>query len=132
MKKLIVIVFIVAIFISCKNDFKTPVSVEDSQDDMSTREISGSFIHFADAAVLQTKSELFGVVENKKAQELIAMAEPLKDAPTDEVAVVLKVRVVKKPELEEGWENRIEIIDILKVSKVDVKDSTIIKLRPED
>ena len=60
------------------------------------------------------------------------MAEPLKDAPTDEVAVVLKVRVVKKPELEEGWENRIEIIDILKVSKVDVKDSTIIKLRPED
>lgn len=132
MKKLIAILFIAILFTSCKNDSKSTVSVESSHDEISTREISGHFIYYADAAVLQTKSELFGVVENEKAQELIKIAEPLKDAPTDEVAVTLKVKVVKKPEQEEGWENRVEILDIVNVSKVDQDDSDIIKLRSEN
>ena len=132
MKQLIVILFIATLFTGCKNDSKNSVSVDESQDHMSMTEISGNFIYFADAAVLQTKSELFGVVANEKAQELIKMAEPLKDAPTDEVAVILKVKVVQKPEHEEGWENRIQIIDIIKVSKVYQKDSDIIKLSSEN
>ncbi|MEO8774441.1 MAG: hypothetical protein ABI263_06340 [Gelidibacter sp.] len=131
MKNLIAILFIAALFLSCKNDSKSPVSDDDRQEEISNREVSGNFFYYTDAAVLQTKSELFGVIENEKAKELIKMAEPLKDIATDEVSVTLKVKVVKKPEFEEGWENRIEIIDIIKVSKVDQKDSDIIKLNQE-
>ncbi|MEO5789866.1 MAG: hypothetical protein ACOH2D_05870 [Gelidibacter sp.] len=132
MKNQIAILFIATLFISCKNDSKSEVSLDDSRDGLSVREISGNFTYFADAAVFQTKNELFGVVENEKAQELITMAEPLKDAPTDEVRVTLKVMVVKKPEHEEGWENRIDIIDIINVLKVNPKDSEIIKIITEN
>ena len=132
MKKLMVILFITACFTSCKEDAKTPVLLDVGKEEVNIREISGNFIYYVDAAVLQTKSELFGVVENEKALELIKMAEPLKDKPSDEVVVTLKVKVVKKPEHEEGWENRIEIIEIINVSKVDQKDSDIIRLKSEN
>ena len=132
MKKIITILFIAALFASCKNDSKSPIPVKGNEEEISVRQLSGNFTYFADAAVFQTKSELFGVVENNKAQELVKMAEPLKDEYTDEVAVILKVKVIKKPEHEEGWENRIEIIDIISVSKVAQEDSNIIKLRSEN
>ncbi len=132
MQKLIVILLIATLFIGCKKDTKSPSSVVESEEVNSDREISGSFFYFEDSAVLQTNRELFGVIINEKSQELIKRTKPLKDAPTDEVAVTLKVKVTKKPEHEEGWENRVEIIDIINVSKVDQKDSDIIKLRTEE
>lgn len=132
LKKLIVILFIATLFTSCKSDSKAAISVDEGQDELSAREISGNFTYYTDAAVFQTKNELFGLVENEKLQELIKMAEPLKDAPTDEVKVTLKVNVVKKPEHEEGWENRIEIIDIINVLKVNPEDSEIIKIIKEN
>ncbi|MGC1632460.1 MAG: hypothetical protein WA749_10155, partial [Gelidibacter sp.] len=76
MRKLIAILFIATLFISCKNDPKSAVSVDDSEDGPSVREISGNFTSYADAAVFQTKNELFGVVENEKLQELVKIAEP--------------------------------------------------------
>lgn len=131
MRKLVAILFITVLITSCKNDSKSAVPVE-STEEANVREIAGNFTYFADAAVLQTKNELFGVVENQKAQELIKMAEPLKHDYTDEVAVILKVKVVKKPEDEEGWENRVEIIEIINVSKVEKDDSDIIRIRTEE
>lgn len=119
-------------FTSCKNDPRSADVVEDEKDQLDVREVSGNFIYYADASVLQTRSELFGVVENQKAQELIKQAEPLKDQPTDEVKVTLKVKVTKKPENEEGWENRVEIIDIIAVSKVERQDSEMIKLKSQE
>lgn len=130
MKKILVLIFMVTAFVSCKKDSKTETTIEEPLEVVSsgTKELSGNFIYYADAAVFQTKSELFGVVENEKLEELIIQSETLKDQPTDEVAVTLKVKVSKKPEKEEGWDNRIEIIEIIKVSKVNPEDSDIIKL----
>ncbi len=132
MKRTIFLVFILLAFVGCKNDSKSPNVVNENQDQLDVKELTGNFIYFADVAVFQTKSELFGVVEDQKAQELIKRAEILKDQPTDEVKVTLKVKVTKKPEHEEGWENRIEIIDIITVSKVDQENSDIIKLRSQE
>ncbi|HUH28536.1 hypothetical protein [Gelidibacter sp.] len=132
MKKTIFLVVILIVFTGCKNESKAPISGEEEHDQIDVRELSGNFIYFDDAGVLQTKSELFGVVEDEKAQELIKRAEPLKDQPTDEVNVTLKVKVTKKPKHEEGWENRVEIIDIITVSKVDEKNSKVIKLKSQE
>lgn len=130
MKKAIAILFITAFFTSCKTDSKSSIS-DKGTEETAIKEITGLFTYYADAAVLRTPNELFGVVENKKAQELIKMAEPLKDNYTDEVAVTLNVKTVKKPENEEGWEYRVEIIDIINVSKVEQKDSDLKKLITE-
>ena len=132
MKKISVFLFISALFINCKNDSKSPSTAGESPKDGITRELSGNFTYYADAAVFQTKNALFGVMENEKTQELIKISETLKEDPTDEVAVTLKVNVFKKPEHEEGWENRIEIIDIISVSKIEQSDSSLIKLKSEN
>lgn len=131
MKKLIAILIIVVTFIGCKNDPKT--EEEETIETVSdVTEISGNFMYFEDAAVFQTKSELYGVLVNDMLEDLILQSETLKDDPTDEVAVTLKVKKSKKPENEEGWENRIEIIEIMKVTKGNPEDGDIIKLGNKD
>lgn len=132
MKRTLFLVFILMAFTGCKNDSKSPNVGDEDQDQLDVRELTGNFIYFDDAGVLQTKSELFGVIEDEKAQELIKRAEPLKDQPTDEVNVTLKVKVSEKPKHEEGWDNRVEIIDIITVSKVEEKNSNVIKLRSQE
>lgn len=133
MKKLVVILCLFTAFISCKDDSKKEEETIDN--DLKTsedvKEVSGTFMYYADAAVFQMRSELFGVVENEKLQELILQSETLKNDPSDEVTVTLKVTTSKKPENEEGWEDRIEILEIIKVSKANSDQNKIIKLGKE-
>ncbi len=123
MKKILVSFLIITAFLSCKNDSKT-----ESQSSGELTQLSGYFVYYADAAVLQTKSELFGVIINKKMQELNKQAQPLKNEPTDQVAVTIKGIISKKPADEEGWENRIEIVEIISVSKLPAEANEVIKL----
>ena len=134
MKKLIVLLCVVTAFLSCKNDEKKETETQGEESEVSTDDsvVNGSFMYYADAAVFQTRSELFGVIENEKLQDLILQAETLKNEESDEVAVTLKVKKSKKPENEEGWDNRIEILEIIKVSKVNPNDNKIIKLGKEN
>ena len=132
MQKTIFLIGILIALTGCKNESKASISGEDGHDQIDVRELTGNFIYFEDAGVLQTKSELFGVIANEKAQELIKRAEPLKDQPTDEVNVTLKVKVTKKPKYEEGWDQRVDIIDIITVSKVAKKNSNVIKLKAQE
>ena len=134
MKKLISILLISMAFFSCKNDKKEEEKTmsEPLETVDSVKEVSGTFMYYADAAVFQTKSELFGVLENEMLQDLIIQSEPLKTQASDEVAVTLKVKISKKPENEEGWDNRIEILEIRKVSKAEPNANTIIKLGKEN
>lgn len=131
MRPLPIILLISASLLSCKNNSESSKAVEARQEADDLREISGNFTYFDEVAVFQTQSELFGVVENEKFQELIAMTIPLKEEDTDEVAVVLKVKTVKKPELEDGWEHKINIIDIINVSKVEQQLKDIINIKTE-
>ena len=133
MKKYLIFLLIISVFYSCKNDKSNEVVNEESSQQVAddTKLMSGSFTYYADAAVFQTNNELFGVVENENLMDLIVQSETLKDEATDEVKVTLKVKVTKKPENEEGWENRIDIVEIIKVSKANPGENTIIKLGKE-
>ncbi|MEZ4855408.1 MAG: hypothetical protein R2812_02895 [Gelidibacter sp.] len=128
MKQFIVILLFVTVFYSCKNDSKTETANNTTETTDNIRQVTGNFIYYADAAVLQTKSELFGVIENEKMKELVEKSKAYKNEPTDEVVVTLKVKVSKKPENEEGWENRVDIIDIVSIAKANPDDNDIIKL----
>lgn len=132
MKKLSTLLLLTILMIGCKNEEKKKTNIEDQENKNEAVQMTGNFIYYADAAVFQTKSELYGVVDNEQTMDLIVQAEPLKNEPTDEVVATLKVKVTKKPENEEGWENRIEIIEIIKVSKANQNDNTIIKLGKEN
>ncbi len=76
----------------------------------------GEFIYTADAAVLKGEDYIYGVALDAKAEELAKKVEPLKREDFDMVPVV--IMAIKKPNPnEEGWEEILEIVEIVGVTE---------------
>lgn len=143
MTKALVLLMMFTVLMSCKNDKNTQVEPSQetnkvvAEDGKSIKQsdgliaIHGKFLYYADAAVLQTPTEIYGVVIDEKMQELVAQTKPYKKNPEDMVPVTIRGRMFKKEANEEGWENRIEIKEILKVSEPSATDDDIIKIGKE-
>ena len=131
MKKLLLIVCILSVFTSCKNESKTEVKPEGSekttkQDDGLVL-LQGEFVYYADAGVLQiANNTMYGIIINDKIQELNDLAKPFKKEDTDYVFVEVRGKLIPKPENEEGWDYKIDIKEILNVTASKVND--VIKL----
>ena len=126
MKKTLIILCLV-IFISCKTDKKETV-VRATEETASTQILKGSYLYYTDVAILQTTSEVYGVVLDDKARILNEKVADFKKLATDMVPVEVKVNIVPKPESEEGWPFKIQIKEILKVSKPILENKDIITL----
>lgn len=127
------IIICLTLFISCKNEAKQEVNLEenrsksyDQNDGFIT--LKGDFVYFADAAVLQTPKEIYGVVIDENLQLLEKQVKPFKKEATDMVPVTVRVRKFEKAEDEEGWQYRVEIKEILKVEAPDPNKEDVIKL----
>ena len=139
MKKVIITLLCFTVLVSCKNDKKTE-SKEDSvttidsngkttkQNDGLTL-LKGEFVYFADAAVLQTHRDVYAVIIDAKMHELNKQVEKYKTETTDMVPVEIRGKITPKPEGVEGWPFRIEIKEILSVTKPNPKDNDVIKLQ---
>lgn len=140
MRNTMVLFLLFTAFFSCKEDSKSESDKDASKeasalkDNRSAKQndgliaVQGEFIYYADAAVLQTPSRIYGVVINDKMHELDKQAKPFKKEPIDMVRVTVRGRMFKKEENEEGWEDRFEIVEILKVSPPKPGDNNTIKL----
>lgn len=126
MKRVIVLSFLAVSTMACKTakNEQTAIAVETvdmlkwrtlKQSDGLTL-VVGAFVYFADAAVLQTHSDVYGVVINSKMHELDKKAQQFKKEPTDYVTVEVRGLVYPKPEGEEGWPYQFEIKEILNVT----------------
>ncbi len=121
MKKVLLLLVIIA-FASCKNETKSesenPVNTEKSEDQNDGLTLlKGEFIYLDGAAVLQTPSEMYGVLLTNKFEELSKQAEKFKTEPTDMVQVEIRVKITNEKHEDILWENKVEIVEILKVSK---------------
>jgi hypothetical protein len=123
MKKIVFITLVLTAFISCKNETKSKEL--DSANNEELTLLKGEFIYYADAAILQTATEIYGVVIDAKMHELDKQAQVYKKESTDMVPVEIKGKVVPKPENEEGWPFRVEIKDIIKVSKPNPENNVV-------
>jgi hypothetical protein len=128
MKKIIFILCISITVLACKKDSKSTEKASDQKSEVELITMTGEFIYYADAAVLQTTTEIYGVVIDDKMHELNEEVKQYKVDDTDMVSVTVKVRRFEKPKNEEGWPYRVEIKEILKVEKPDTKKQDIIKL----
>ena len=126
-------------FTSCKNESKSDNKKDDieNQEEKTAKQndglvlLKGEFVYYADAAVIQTNSSsIYGVVINKKMHELDKLAQQYKKEPTDYVSIEIRGEIIPKPENEEGWPYRIDIKEIIKVSKSQNEDE-VIKLESE-
>ena len=133
MKRISLFFLLALALISCKDNGKNEVDLEEnrsksySQDD-GLITVKGDFIYYADAAVLQTSKEIYGVVIDKNLHLLNEQVRPYKKEATDMVPVTVRVRKFKKPKDQEGWPYRVEIKEILKVEAPDPKKDDVIKL----
>jgi hypothetical protein len=133
MKKVIIILVALISFSSCKNETKQEVNLEenraksyDANDGFVT--MKGEFVYYADAAVFQTTTEIYGVVLDENMHKLNEQVRAFKKEDTDMVPVTIRVRKFKKAEGEEGWPNLVEIKEILKVEAPDPNKGDVIKL----
>ncbi len=76
--------------------------------------IRGEFILIDDAAVIKGKDFIYGVVIDEITRELAQKVAPLQREEYDMVPVVIKGII--KPNPEQGWEEIIEIKEIIGVS----------------
>lgn len=136
MKKVIILLISIIAFTACKNDSKKKTEKENlpqATKDKTAKQndglitIQGDYIFYKDAAVLQTRSEIYGIILNDLANQLNIKSEELQKDQTD-MAVTIRCKKSKKPENEEGWKYRLEIKEILKVEAVPTKDNDVIKL----
>ena len=81
--------------------------------------------------MLQTHKEVYGVVIDKKMHELDKQVQQYKIDFTDMVPVEIRGKITPKPEDEEGWSYRVEIKEILKVSKPNPEAKEVIKIGKE-
>jgi hypothetical protein len=144
MKKTLLIMLMILTIISCKNEAKSEAEKpSEANEQMSENAktklqndglitVQGTFVYYDDAAVLQTPSGMIGVVVDEKMQDLNERVQAYKKESTDMVPVTIRGRLFKKPENEIGWENRIEIKEILKVSPPKAGDNEVIRLENKE
>ena len=140
MKKLLILFLVTGFFTACKNEAKTETASDKidnkelieggktAKQNDGLRTIVGQFIYYADAAVLQTRNDMYGVIINDKMHELNNMAKDYKNDPTDYVTVQVRGKLIPKPEGEEGWPFRIDIKEIESVKAYESNENDVIKL----
>ena len=137
MKKVLILLVCFSVLTNCKNDKKTEESITNENSERTEKQsdglthLKGQFIYYADAAVLQTDREVNGVVINNKMHEVNDLAKQFKKAATDMVSVEVRGKITPKPENEEGWPFRVEIVEILNVSAPDPTAGEMITIGKE-
>jgi len=113
MKKLVFLILFILSF-GCKNN----------SEQLST--IKGSYIFFEDAAVLQTKDEIYGVYMNEKTLELNEKAKALKAKTSEIIYVELKGNISTEEDEKIKWEKKFDIVEIISVSQKKQAKNTLI------
>ena len=134
MKQLLVAILCLTFLISCKTEKKkeeanSVVEQEQTEDNLDgVLMLNGNFIYHENAAVLQTKAEIYGVITDSMMMVLNDQTQAFKKEPTDMVPVSVKAKLSDKRDKTE-WKNKIEILEIIKVSEPKPDDNQVIKLQ---
>lgn len=124
MRKILFLLLLATTIISCKKDTKN--NQESTTNNLVT--LNGEFVYFDDAAVLQTNTDIYGVLVNDKLLELNKQAEQYKKEPTDMVKVQVQAIITNKKDDKILWENKAEITEIISVTSASPNASNLIKL----
>lgn len=142
MKKLFVVLLTTVVLTTCKSEKSEEVNETTSNSevvndtDKTDKQndglvaIHGNYLYVAqdNAAVLQTSTQMYGVVINDMVEKLNAQVDPLKNEPYDMIPITVRGKLYKNEGVKDEWENKIEIQEILKVSQPEAEDNDVIKL----
>ncbi|MBZ9628946.1 hypothetical protein LB456_07645 [Psychroflexus sp. CAK57W] len=120
MRKFLLVMSLV-ILGSCKSDSKT-TDAEENILKTESNTISGEFIYTDSVAVFNKEDEIYGVIMNEKASQLIAQARDINPDPFASFDVTLKAAIKDNPE-KEAWPQVIDIQTIIRVKPLSNDDS---------
>jgi len=136
-KHIFIFLLSVSIFAGCKNETKEvkedsgvgadgPEKTEKQKDGLTL--LSGEFIYYKDAAVLQTGHEVYGVKIDDKMHELYTQGAPFRKEDTDGIKAVVRGKIIPLPKGEEGWPFSIQIKEIISVKTLGKKANEVVKI----
>ncbi len=140
MRKVFLLLTIFAVSLGCKGDKKQESDATQGDQKIVAKvgktlkqndgliAIQGEFIYYEGVGVLKTTTKMYGVVINEEMEELQRQVKAFKKEDTDMVPVTIRGRMFKKNPNEEGWEDKIEIKEILKVSPPNPEANDVIKI----
>jgi len=109
MRKTFLILISILTIVSCAKESKKTI------DEGSLRTLEGEFIFLTDAAVLKSRTALYGVKLDDKMYELANMIKPLQRDTFDMVPIKIKATVAAKEAGKEGWDSIVTIKEIIQV-----------------
>ena len=137
MKKVLILIVSLSAFISCKKDVKSQNSEEtiiNGSEERTAKQsdgltlLKGEFVYYNGAAVLQTNSEIYGVLITNKLEELQKQAEKYKSEPTDMVQVEIRGKITNQKDEKILWENKVEVVEILDVKPGSKEENKVITI----
>ena len=116
MKKYRILILIALFSFSCdkkQNKVASNEVFETKNNDLII--LSGDYVFYNNAAVLQTNKNVYGIVINEKVNELNQRLTSIKKDEFDFIPVILKGKLQNKKEDEEGWSVKLEITEIVEI-----------------
>ena len=135
MKKINLIIILSLVLFACKNETKSEANLEenraksyDQNDGYVT--LRGEFIYDDEkkAGVLQTQSEIYGVVVDDNVKLLNEKVKPFKIDMYTTVPVTVRVKKIENSTDANTWKHKVEIKEILKVEAPDTTKEDVIKI----
>ena len=111
-----ILIFILLFSLSCDSKQDRGVSnkvVETKNNDLII--LSGDYVFYNNAAVLQTNKNVYGIIINEKVNELNEKLSSIKKDEFDFIPVILKGRLQNKDKNDEGWSVKLEITEIVEI-----------------
>ena len=116
MKLYRILIFIALFSFSCDKKQNKVVSNEVVETKNNEQIIlSGDYVFYNNAAVLQTNKNVYGIIINEKVKELNQKLSLIKKDEFDFIPVILKGKLQNKKEDEEGWSVKLEITEIVEI-----------------
>ena len=116
MRKLFGLLILSLALFSCQDDERKDLMDQPETEKVpdSIQVLEGEFVYTADAAVIRGENFVYGVTLDSMSNVLSEKISPLKSDDFDMVPVIVKAKILPNPS-QEGWEEVIEIREILEV-----------------
>ncbi|MFV8280957.1 hypothetical protein ACNKXS_05405 [Christiangramia marina] len=123
MRRFFEIMMVAILLVSCQDDEQKELNTEPVtakvQDSLEV--LQGDYVYVADAAVLRGENFVYGVKQDSIAMLLSDKVSDLKSDDFEMIPVRVKAKILANPRLE-GWDEIIEIKEILEISGASISD----------
>lgn len=126
MKKLFGLLILSSLLFSCQDDGRKELMEQPEVEKVpdSIQVLEGGFIYVADAAVLRGESFVYGVTLDSMSQVLADKVALVKSDDFEMIPVKVRAKIKPNPQ-QEGWEEVIEIQEIIEVPESEKTSDSI-------